>query len=206
MRNRRWIVLAAGLMLPAFAADAQAQDLEIGFKLGAAISNVSFDADFDAESITTFGGGGHLRLGLTPSISLQPELLFMRKGYKASELGTEFELNLDYAEIPVLLRIDVPMAAAIRPFVYAGPYGAFEVACKVEGEDCGDDDDRTTFDFGAVFGAGLGFAAGPGSFVVEGRYDLGLKNLVDDDDGDDALELKNRAFGLFIGYAVPLGR
>jgi len=27
-----------------------------------------------------------------------------------------------------------------------------------------------------------------------------------DDDADDALELKNRAFGLFIGYAVSLGR
>ena len=204
MRNRRWIVLAAGLMLPAFAADAQAQGMEIGFKLGAAITKPSFDPDFDAESITTFGGGGHLRLGLSPSISLQPELLFMRKGYKATELGTEFELNLDYAEIPVLLRIDVPMAA-VRPFVYAGPHAAFEVACKVDDEDCGDDDDRATFDFGATFGAGLGFAAGPGSFVVEGRYDFGLKNLVDDDE-EDALELKNRAFGLFVGYAVPLGR
>lgn len=205
-KGHRAVAFGAALAFSALAVSAesaQAQQLEIGFKLGAAIASTSFDPDVvDAESITTFAGGGHLRIGLSPSISLQPELLFMRKGSKEQVGPAELEFNVDYAEIPVLLRLDLP-AAAVRPFVYAGPYGAFEVACKVEGEDCGEGD-RSTFDFGAVVGAGVGFAAGPGSIVVEGRYDLGLKNVAED--ATPEMEAKNRAFGLFIGYSVPLGR
>jgi len=211
-KGRRSIAFGAALAFSALAVSAngaQAQDMEIGFKLGAAFANFSnpFEpGEPDPQSITTFAGGGHLRFGLSPSISLQPELLFMRKGADAGD-NIEGHVEIDYAEIPVLLRFDIPTGGVgFSPFLYAGPYAAFEVACKLEDGgvevDC-EDGEHESFDYGAVFGAGLGFAAGPGRLVVEGRYDLGLQNLTTDSNDP---EQKNRAIGLFVGYAVPLGR
>ncbi|MFO7260545.1 MAG: porin family protein [bacterium] len=208
----RAVALGAALAFSALAVSAEsarAQQLEIGFKLGAAFANLTnpFEpGDPDPERITTFAGGGHLRFGLTPTFSLQPELLFVRKGAgepQVDDSGPRF----DYVEIPVLARFDIPLVGApISPFIYAGPYAAFEVSCKVndrgDEQDCGDDTHETV-DYGAVFGAGLGFAAGPGRLVVEGRYDLGLRAVIPEE--PNSPEQKNRAFGLFIGYAVPLG-
>jgi hypothetical protein len=207
---RRSIAFGAALALAAVAVSTsrvEAQQLEIGFKLGAAIANLTNpfeEGEPDPESITTFSGGGHVRFGLSPVFSLQPELLFVRKG-AADPLADDSDAQFDYVEIPVLARFDIPLIGSpISPFFYAGPYGAFEVSCTAndrgEEQECGE---HETFDYGAVVGAGLGFAAGPGKLVVEGRYDLGLRNLTPEGSGD--LDQKNRAIGLFVGYAVPLG-
>lgn len=209
-KSRRSIAFGAALAVSALAASAsraEAQQLEIGFKLGAAIANLSNPAEEgapDPESITSFSGGGHLRFGLSPAFSLQPELLFVRKGAAAPE-ADDTDAHFDYVEIPVLARFDIPLIGSpISPFLYAGPYAAFEVACAVtdEGEEveCGDEG-REKFDYGAVFGAGLGFSAGPGKLVVEGRYDLGLRKLF----SEAELDQKHRVIGLFVGYAVSLG-
>ncbi|HEY8470383.1 MAG TPA: porin family protein [Longimicrobiales bacterium] len=208
-KSRRSIAFGAALAVSALAVSAsraEAQQLEIGFKLGAAIANLTNPAEEgapDPESITSFSGGGHLRFGLSPAFSLQPELLFVRKGAADPEQD-DTDSHFDYVEIPVLARFDIPLIGSpISPFFYAGPYAAFEVACTIndqgEEQDCGD---HETFDYGAVVGAGLGFAAGPGRLVAEGRYDLGLRNLTTD---ENDLDQKNRAIGLFVGYAVPLG-
>lgn len=210
-KSRRSIAFAAAVAVSALAvasSRAEAQQLEIGFKLGAAFANLTNpfeEGEADPESITSFSGGGHLRFGLSPAFSLQPELLFVRKG-AADPAFDDSDVHFDYVEIPVLARFDIPLIGSpISPFLYAGPYAAFEVGCTIhdrgDEEECGDEG-REKFDYGAVFGAGLGFSAGPGKLVVEGRYDLGLRNLISDV-GD--LEQKHRVIGLFVGYAVPLG-
>jgi len=108
-KGSRSIAFGAVLAFSALAVSAdsaQAQDLEIGFKLGAAFANLTnpFEpGEPDPERITTFAGGGHLRFGLTPTFSLQPELLFVRKG-AADPLVDDSDARFDYVEIPVLAR------------------------------------------------------------------------------------------------------
>ena len=64
-------------------------------------------------------------------------------------------------------------------------------------------DEVKSFDFGVVFGGGLDFAAGSGSFVIDIRYTLGLTSV--DDSGFDA-DLKNKVFSASIGYALGVGQ
>jgi hypothetical protein len=211
--RRLWAftIAAAFLAMAASGADAQ---MRLGAKGGVTFSNVSMDPedpDFDTESRTGFGGGAEVQLPLGMSgLVLQPELLYMGKGFEVTEDGATLKLKLDYVEIPVLFRFNIP-AQAVMPFIYGGPVVSFEASCKVEGEEdgvsvdadsdaFGDDFDTESTDFGVLFGGGLAFAAGPGDLFVEGRYNIGLKDI----DTADGFEAKNRSGAVMVGYSVSL--
>ena len=51
---------------------------------------------------------------------------------------------------------------------------------------------------GATVVAGLEFELGRGAMLVEGRYTHGFSNIAD----SGTEEVRNRAFGLFAGYAI----
>ncbi len=202
--------LIAGALVAAAAQGAEAQ-MRIGAKGGLTFSTVSFDPeDEDTQTLLGFAGGGEVQIPLGASgVSLQPELLYVRKGVEFDEGGgATSKFKLDYIEIPVLLRYDIP-AAAVTPFLYAGGSVGFEASCKAEGEDgsisidvdCEDVDvDTESTDFGVLFGGGIGFAAGPGRLFVEGRYNIGLVDV----DASEGLEAKNRSGAVMLGYSVSL--
>lgn len=201
-------IVAAGAFLAVAAPAAAQMTTEIGAKAGVTFSTVD-DEDFDAESLLAFGGGGYVRFAFPQGFSIQPELLWMRKGAE-QDFGTfEAELKLDYVEVPVLVRYDIPTAGNISPYLFAGPSFAFEISCKVsdtdtdEDFDCDDEEDFETesFDAGATGGAGVGFAAGRGTLFLEGRYTFGLMDIV----ASEEFEAKNRSAAVMIGYGVPLG-
>jgi hypothetical protein len=52
-----------------------------------------------------------------------------------------------------------------------------------------------------MFGAGLAFPAGPGSVVVDGRFNLGLMDVAD----DETISFKHRTLYFTAGYQIPLG-
>lgn len=210
--DKRTTFLAAGVAMLFFAAPATAQmTTEIAAKAGVSFSKLDVeDADFD--NLTAFVGGGHIRFDLG-SFSVQPEVLFVRKGAKESDEDGEFKIKIDYVEIPVLLRYDVMTAGGVAPFFYAGPAVAFEIACNLSQEngqsveaDCDEVDEfpeRKSLDVGILGGAGVAFAAGPGNLFVEGRYNFGLTNISDSELDDEA---KNRSASVMVGYAVSLSR
>lgn len=215
MTRFRAVALAAAFGAVA-AVEASAQPV-IGFRLGLSMSKASTElTEFegvDREWLTKFTGGGFIRFD-AGMIGVQPELLYVTKGIRFTDEATDdqADIRLDYIEVPILLHLQLG-AGPIAPYVVAGPAFAFEAGCSLkistEGAsievDCDDDEDeleRKKFDVGAMFGAGFGFAAGPGSIIVDGRYNLGLMNIVEDT--PDA-ELKHRAFYFTAGYQIPLG-
>ncbi len=201
--RRMWAFTIAGAFLAFGVADADAQ-MRIGAKGGVSFSTVSFDPDDeDAQSVTGFAGGAEVQIPLGASgLVLQPELLYTRK-------GVEFEgansIDIDYVEIPVLFRFNIP-AQTVMPFVYGGGVVSFEASCtnvasddsEADCDDVGPSTEST--DFGVLFGGGLGFAAGPGDIFVEGRYNIGLVDV----DAQEALEAKNRSGAVMLGYSVSL--
>jgi hypothetical protein len=215
MRIMKFAAVAAAFALLG-TADVEAQGMTIGFKMGASFSNVSVDPDegFDTKSLTAFTGGGFLRFPLGP-VQLQPELMYITKGFKMEddESDAEGKFKLSYIEIPVLIVLPLTQGASFSPYVFGGPAFAFEASCKIAFEgggvsgdvDCdegGDTIERKKFDVGAMFGAGFGIPAGPGSLLIEGRYNFGLMNIADTD-GDESL--KNRSGAVLVGYSIPLG-
>jgi len=224
MRRVSYVVMAvcaAGLV----AGQAEAQSREIGFKLGPSFATLSgiddgIGNDLPGASVNTttrsgLAAGGFFRVGFGPA-SIQTELLYAQKGGGVEgtdpDLGSaEVTLELDYVEVPVLLRLAIPAGMLLRSYVYAGPAVAFEVGChaRVEAlglsftDDCDDDDfNRRKVDAGLMFGGGLGLPVGVGGILLEARYTMGLINL--DDNPDSTGDVKNRALNVFAGFSIPL--
>lgn len=217
MKMVRAVALAAAIGA-ATVAGAAAQPV-IGFRLGVGMAKASIeDSEGDLSWLTTFIGGGFIRFG-AGQIAIQPELMYVTKGAKSDETATEPEIKFkqDYVEVPVLLFLGLGTGAA-TPYIVVGPAFAFEVKCKLEASegstsadvDCDDPElgelaiETKKFDVGAMFGAGLAFPAGPGSIVLDGRFNLGLMNVIDDEDPDGG-SLKHRMLSFTAGYQIPLG-
>jgi hypothetical protein len=209
--RRLWAFTIATAFLVVAVSGVDAQ-MRLGAKGGVTFSNLSFDPDEpDAESLTAFSGGAEVQIPLGGTgLALQPELLFTRKGTELSEEGGTAKLKLDYIEIPVLVRFNIP-AQSVMPFLYGGPVVSFESACKFEGSeggvsveiDCDSPEleaNTESTDFGILFGGGLAFPAGPGDIFVEGRYSFGLVDI----DADEGFEAKNRSGAVMLGYSVSL--
>src|SRR5680860_362560 len=94
-----FLLLTFGLI--AKSASAQ-HTIEFGIRSGINFSNIS-DESFDASTQTGFLAGVYTRLSFSDSpVSLQPEVLYTRKGFKFD--GNSYQI--DYIEVPLLARID----------------------------------------------------------------------------------------------------
>ena len=120
---------------------------------------------------TGFAAGIGLDLGFG-IFRLSPELLYVQKGVNGDGSPSSTAVKLDYAEIPVLLKVSLPIPS-VQPFVYAGPSIALRLSCKTDEVDCSSDTIKDR-DYGAVLGAGIKLG---GKLSVEGRYNWGLSDL-----------------------------
>jgi hypothetical protein len=189
------------------------QRMTIGAKGGLALSSLAGSgAPSEIERSTGAAVGVFLRFDATSTISLQPELLFVPKGasFQGSwfRLPTSGELMLTYIEVPVLLRVGLPVnVAGLVPVLFAGPAVSFNRSAKARSSALGLDrerdveDETKDLDFGAVAGAGLDYRFLGGVLSLDLRYNLGLVTLDDSGNGED---VKNRAFMGMIGFGIPV--
>jgi hypothetical protein len=218
---KRYLVLLVCLLVGTSTV-AEARQMSFGGRIG--LNSATFggddvdDFDVDIGSRTGIVAGVHLRVPLGGGISLQPELLYSQRGASFNE---EFfgetvtaTIKMDYIEVPVLVRFDIPLAqAAVRPAVFIGPSFAFEMSCKFAfsgfgesgSEDCDEDEDfeRNKLDIGLAFGGGLDFPMSFGAIVVDGRYTLGLRTI--DNDSQDPADIKHRVWSISAGISIPVG-
>lgn len=217
-------VIALGLAV--FAAQPLLAQTTFGFKAGASISDLSFDTDEVAPDLESRVGillGATVDVPLASGLWFQPGLSFVQKG---AEITGEFEggeevtvaLDLDYVEMPLLLKYVFPTTGSLGVHLFAGPALAFEVGCKVglasegidvsidcdQGEDEGFEVTTKSFDLGALVGGGVSVPMGGASLLFEASYNFGLANIADTDEGEDD-SVKNRALYLSAGIAFPMG-
>lgn len=109
-------------------------DFQIGFKVGANLSNV-YDAQGDkfiAKSKFGFAAGAFLAIPLGKLLGFQPEILFSQKGFK----GTGMLLGNPYEFTRTTSYIDVPLLLAIKPTsfltIIAGPQYSYLTKQKDE--------------------------------------------------------------------------
>lgn len=203
------------LALLSLASTAGAAGLSLGLKGGVSLSRVNADL-FDTDNRSGFVGGVHGRFDLTPMIGVQPELLFVRKGAKLFSTnvtigGTTFgsvgtTLDVDYLEIPVLLRLSAPNTGPVGLHLLGGPVASFKLDEKLSttgliGVSL-DSDQVKTSDFGLALGAGATIRNGGMNLLAEGRYTFGLSNVSDLPFGG---EVKNGSFYAMAGLEFPLG-
>jgi hypothetical protein len=227
MQSRTWM-LALALLLSVAVSPAAAQNLELGFSAGPTFSSLSGLEDLEDEEfgnvsatrVTGIGLGAFLRAG-SGNAALQVEVNYVQRGggieLNLMGFNGSSQLELDYLEVPVLLRLALP-AGTVSPFLFAGPAASFELGCSMsislggfeESGDCDDVDEemgsieRRKLDVAALVGGGVGFPLGAGNLLFQARYSLGLLDLNESENGD--VSIKNRSFSLSAGFALPLGR
>jgi len=186
---------------------AHAQGITGGLKAGMNIANFHGDVVGGLfESKMGFCAGGFITFKVANIVAIQPEVLYTQKGSKweAEFIWGTWNINLNYLEIPVLLKVIMPIQGMIKPHLFVGPYFAFNLTAKGKIEDNGqsDEDDIDEFvkdtDFGAVFGGGIDFGLPAGKIVFDARYSLGLTAIYEEVFGFD---VKNNVFSFMLGYA-----
>ncbi len=191
-----WAILSGALLFSLIAVPVRA-DVDFGLKGGFTLANVNTVPEtfmgFEWQTITGLVGGAFLDLGLAKGFSLQPEALYVQKGAKVTVTKGEFtasmQVNLDYIEVPLLMKYGFATGGGLVPSIYAGPYLGFntkaETVSKIEGypeerEDIKENIQST--EYGAAFGVGLAQKLGGVKLVLDARYDLGLSNIIKDED------------------------
>lgn len=176
-----------------WASPAQAQTA--GFKGGLVRAELDGEpeepgATFERKS--GWAAGLFVRFGIGP-LALQPEVLYVRRGsaVEGPTVAESAELQMDFVEVPVLLRLGSGGTA-----LYGGGYGALKVDAKAVSDSAELDlsSEIEDFDYGVLFGVSLGL----GKFEVEGRYTMGLQNLIKD---PAAPELKNRTISALASFS-----
>jgi hypothetical protein len=181
------------LLTVGLSSQSEAQSLpEFGVKGGLNYSTFNDTEDVEYKTGFLIGGYANFKIPLSP-ISVQPEVLFAQYGAKAE--GADFEFNVNYVQIPVLLKFGFETPAA-QPNVYFGPYMSFNTKAEVANNDGSFnlEDNAKDTEFGVIVGAGVDIS----KLRLGLRYSAGLTNVAEDDFNDSA---KNGAIALTVGIA-----
>ncbi|MGB9837123.1 MAG: porin family protein [Candidatus Saccharicenans sp.] len=212
---KRLSVVLASLFLLGLLVNSALAGVRFGVKGGIALANIkSVPSTFEGyswENKTGLAGGLSMEIGLPGPFSIQPELLYIQKGAKISvsegDITGTFKANIDYFEVPVLLKYNLVSGGLTIPSIYAGPYVGFNTSAKFvlsisgypdETEDIKDQIKNT--EFGAVFGVGLTQKLGLFKITLDARYDLGLSNIVEVTEGGPE-SIKTRTWLFMVGLS-----
>lgn len=167
-------------------------------------------------------GGLSFTLSFSQYFAVQPELLYHRSGKEYEGLindeKKEFEFEIDYLTVPVLVKLSLPSNHLFRPNVYVGPHISFKLNGDLDGLETlpatadlgviselgGDsdiDDELNLVDFGITAGVGFDIKVGPGYVTLEARYMRGFVDIFDDDEvTENAEDIVNQSISFMGGY------
>jgi hypothetical protein len=192
--------LAFCLAVCSTSAHAQAQ---LHVLAGANFAELRGLGDVDLKRRTGAMGGLRLVIPLSSgTLALQPELLVTSKGASAAN-AADGSFRLTYAEVPLLLRVNLTRSSTLQPHVYAGPYAGYRINCEIEGVDTSCD--RTpgvstnTVDVGGILGGGVTFGLAGLRATVGARYGFGVSTLADFEFDNVRESAKNGAYAVYVG-------
>jgi opacity protein-like surface antigen len=146
---------------------------------------------------TGFFIGGGIELFSVPNISLDIDGFYFRKGSKFKSETEELDYTLDVISITPLVR--VKFLPGPSPYVLGGGEFSYILTHKLDGVDI--KNTTKSFDYGLVFGAGYQMSMPGASLFFEGRYHLGLANILKDPLDPDASR-KTKALLVIVGIKI----
>lgn len=151
--------------------------------IGASRANASGSLIGDGLWGGSLGVAAHVRV--SSWFGIRPELHIIQKGTREgdTDLGVA-RIRTSYVELPVLARVNLPGAHAVRPFVELGPSVALNLQCdfSLGGRDLGCDrlGGVERVDYGASAGAGLVLRHRGQDWGLGVRYTAGLRDFTRD--------------------------
>ncbi len=199
-------------------------------KAGITIANASLADDNGLRngktSLLGFTGGLGFNFSVTDDnfFSIQPEILYVQKGFSAAATGIinyNGDYRLNYVEVPLLFKINFG-GEAVKLYVNAGPSVGYLLNGRIKGEgnvlgiigssldepiEFTDSPnpvsvtelDANRVEIGLNFGGGLGLSLGRSVLFGDVRYTAGLTDFNRD------AKSKNQVFAITAGLQIPLG-
>lgn len=181
---------------------------QFGIKGGVNFSNIYNEDVDDNNMLTSFNAGVFAVLPISELIAIQPEVLYSRKGaeltYNNVFAKGKTKFNLNYIEVPVLLRVNLTKNLNI----HAGPYIGFLIDANAKNESNGntstynfDNDNFNKIDAGLSAGIGLDFDV----FGFGARYNYGMTKIQKDIDfagKNYSSEGKNSSISLYATFKL----
>lgn len=179
----------------------QAQDINIGGKVGINIANISVENE-SPNTLNSIYLGAFVDIPLSDKFSVQPELLYSAQGFNAEDRisGSDIKNKINYLNIPIIAKYYLTEAINVQ----AGPQIGLLLAAKVGSIDV--KEFYETIDFGLNFGLAYEMDFG---LRIEARYNLGLADIHKGgiiEDGPitvtaDDLKISNRVIQIGLAYA-----
>ena len=179
-------IVAALLAVPTFAQYSSGgfslseSSVYYGMRLGLNVANLTGDSEgfSGAKAGLNFAGVVGLRVSETAPVFLESGLYFTQRG---SSKDKNTYVNLNYLEIPILLKYGVQVADEIAVLPFIGPTFSFGVGGKMK---AGDGEDKVG-SFGSDkfnrtdVGIKLGCGAEYNKLYLELGYQFGITNIAD---------------------------
>jgi opacity protein-like surface antigen len=161
----------------------------LGFKGGVNFANaITSGTGTSVESVsgrTSFLFGGFLDIEISKLLSIQPELLYIRKAAGGIWLSTGMntEYHFDFLAIPALLKMNFG-SDEFKPYVFIGPNIGILVSAQVENKFTSGrtqtldiKQNAESIDFAIDIGAGMEYSINKNNSILsELRYSRGLTN------------------------------
>lgn len=188
-----------------FGAGSARAESRLGPMAGISMSNLTVSSSgvsVSLDSATRFTGGLSAEFGMGGGLYFQPEALYISKGSSFSSGTTTLDLNINYLEVPLLLKtkLDVGEGSTKIGFM-AGPSVGFKLSsgASINGSSATTSADgikSTEISLGV--GAGIeGDLADHFTGFFDIRYLYGLTNVAKDSAADSWL--KNRSWLFLVG-------
>ncbi|MFI5194879.1 MAG: porin family protein [Chitinophagales bacterium] len=163
-------------ILAAFSIPAAHAQVQLGIKAGMNISTVNTNNYGKISMKTGLIAGGIVSLPLFSHISLQPEIMYSAQGAKSTENNVTSNLNIDYVDIPLLVKYNHPSGF----FVESGPQLGLLLNAKLLLPNYNEDMkyNYRSSDFAWAFG--LGYLIKDANVGIDARYNLGISNFFKD--------------------------
>jgi hypothetical protein len=174
-----------------------------GFNFARLIGDDSDAAYFygggEKKSRTGIAAGAFAHWGVGNILAIEPQVLYSANGGKYGDAfpawNDEWTLQIDYLEVPVIVRVYIPPIPIVKANVFGGGYFGYNLKAKykyteIGYEEEGDLDDILIpkvedFDYGLVFGAGAVYPIGNVIARLDLKYTLGLAKIWDYPPDDD---------------------
>jgi hypothetical protein len=198
-------ILLTGILASA-SLSARAQEISGGIKGGLTMSNLYIDVDGLDDENARFGfhAGLFSQIMFSETFGMQPEMLYITKGTKATYEGLisqTIDFNLNYIDLPVFLVLRPVEILEIHVGAYVGLLlnSNVKYSGTIEGYDEISRDNFNTVDYGVGAGLALNF----GNMQTGIRYSLGLQELADSDVANLLLGDSKNSFGqLYIAFRI----
>jgi opacity protein-like surface antigen len=167
----------------------------VKLQFGGAFTNLSYSEEsslpswISKNSMLQLTGGVGFELSFTTNFALELDLMYAPGGaeWKGSYAGVNITMTYKGYGVSMPILLKVSFLPGTTPYVIAGGFLAYTTSQKAILDESGavtyhDEEDLTDdinrFQYGLVFGGGVEIAIASMNFLVEGRYGMGLSNLV----------------------------